>query len=95
MFIDPLGDPKDSLKTTWSKINMSYVLSLKNPVGKIDNMTTSHKNLLGKMWGESLEKPNGKNIKCYWYIRYNSLKPVETKEKPHDIQSPMLLDPLR
>jgi hypothetical protein len=36
------------------------MLSLKTLVGKVDNMTISHKKLLGKMWAESLEKPNGK-----------------------------------
>ena len=58
-------------------------------------MTTPPKTFKEKceesFWKTLWEKP-----KYYWYIRQNSSKPNgKNKEKLHDIQSPMLLDPLR
>jgi hypothetical protein len=61
--IDPLGD-RHSLKAIWSKINMSYILSLKTPIGKNRQYDSfSQKNHVVKTWGDSLEKPDGKNLK--------------------------------
>jgi hypothetical protein len=75
---------------------MSYVLSLKNPVGKIDNMTISQEKPFRKNVRRFFGKPQWEKSKVLLVYHIKLLiTQWENKKKPRDIQSPMLFDPLR